>query len=354
VVQRYDPVQRIVDIRFSDMTEIETVSVLEVEHGSENHEEYGATLGEYVFICDDSGSPMPHVPAIGLAPASKTDPVALLSTAVQQQSSLIPSTCEWSGAIMEPNDIDWVGEVVSLEMDGRVGVRLANGKTVLLELRNVLLLKLMEEGDMDMYSEGYGSESNYDQPMPLDFTFEGSRHSLAEIVLANARLQRAHNAVDDGASDASWVTEYSEEDVSRARSPFPSMPFHQAISSFENTNDPISNGSTAEAVSYSMNVDDTSEDADWVDESIEMAPSSPPMRLSRSPSPPPTTILETSSQAGPSSAPRDPAWEPFMVLETAPSDHRYFGEAPASSSRARMKKINAEHKALRTSLPGEC
>jgi ubiquitin-conjugating enzyme E2 O len=297
---------------------------------------------------------MPHVPAIGLAPASKTDPVALLSTAVQQQSSLIPSTCEWSGAVMEPNDIDWVGEVVSLEMDGRVGVRLANGKTVLLELRNVLLLKLMEEDDMDMYSEGYGSENNYDQPMPLDFTFEGSRHSLAEIVLANARLKRAHNAVDDGASDASWVTEYSEEDVSRARSPFPSMPFRQAISSFENTDDPISNESAAEAVPQSMNVDDTSEDADWVDESIEMAPSSPPpMRQSRSPSPPTTSTLEPSSQAGPSSKPRDPAWEPFMVLETAPSDHRYFGEAPASSSRARMKKISAEHKALRTSLPGK-
>jgi len=323
-----------------------------VEHGGEDHEEYGATLGEYVFICDDSGSPMPHVPAIGLAPASKTDPVALLSDAIGKQSSLIPKTCEWSGAIMEPNDIDWVGEVVSLEMDGRVGVRLANGNTVILELRNVLLLKLTEEGDMDMYSEGYGSEMYYDQPMPLDFTIEGTRHSLAEIVLANARSQRAHNAVDDGASDASWVTEYSDEDVSRDRSPFPSMPFHQGTSQFGDMDDSISNGSAAEAVSHSMNVDDTSEDADWVDESIEMAPSSPPMRQSRSPSPPPTTILEPSSQAGPSSAPRDAAWEPFEVLETAPSDHRYFGEAPASSSRARMKKISAEHKALRTSLPG--
>lgn len=323
-----------------------------MEHGGENHEEYGATLGEYVFICDDSGSPMPHVPAIGLAPSSKTDPLALLASAIEKQASLIPSTCDWSGALMEPNDIDWVGEVISLEMDGRVGVRLANGNTVILELRNVLLLKLMEEGDMDMYSEGYGSEGNYDQPMALDFTIPGTRHSLAEIVLANARLQRSSNAVDDGASDASWVTEYSEEDISQDRSPFPAMPFQQAISRSESMDEAISNGSAAEAVSHPMNVDDTSEDADWVDESIEMAPSSPPTRQSRSPSPPSLAYKEASSQAGPSSAPRDAAWEPFVVLESAPSDHRYFGEAPAASSRARMKKISTEHKALRTSLPG--
>lgn len=314
------------------------MSVLEVERYDEAKNEYGASLGNYVFICDDNGSPMPHVPAIGLAPTSKIDILVLLQDSIKKQASLIPKSSVWSGAIIEPNDIDWLGEVISLELNGRVGVRLINGKTVTVELRNVLLLKPMHEEEMDVHSAGTGSES--DESMATGFPFQGPINSLAEIVLANARRLRATNgAGDDGASDASWETQYSDSDDSGSE-----------IIIYET---PIERPKHSPANAATMELDNASEDADRVDNSIEMAPSSPPTRQSRSPSPPPMTLDESSPQAGPSSATRDAAWEPFVVLETAPIDHKYFGEAPASSSRARMKKINAEHKALRSSLPGK-
>jgi ubiquitin-conjugating enzyme E2 O len=360
VVQRYDPVQRIVDIRFSDTAETETVSVLEVEHGADTHEEYGAGVGEYVFICNDSGSPMPYVPAIGLGLTHNTDPIAILKQMIEAQTSLVSAVRDWAGARIEPNDVEWFGVVVSLEMDGRVGVRLANGKTITVELKNILLLRSMgEDGMID--SEYADSEMDYDDPMPPPSAFAGSMDTLTQIVLANARRQRASQAAEDGASDASWETEYSDnggdhwddssQDAEMLQSLPPNAPLRQITALFRPVGDAMDQIASTPPVLHSMELDNASEDADWVDESIEMAPSSPPTRQSRSPSPP--LKDESTNQAGPSSSPRDTAWEPFTVLETAPSDHRFFGEAPASSSRARMKKINAEHKALRSSLPGK-
>ena len=356
VVQRYDPVQRIVDIRLSGTEQIESVSVLEVEHNSETEDDYGVTLGEYVFICNDSGSPMPHVPAIGLTPVASMNALAVVS-ALERQSDLVERVHSWSNTYVESNDIDWIGEVVSLELDGRLGVRLANGDTVTLELKNVLLLKPMEEGDMmdEDSDSGRSSETDYGDAMRLGPTFSGSISALTNIVLANARRQRQTREADDGASDASWETAYSEEDLqdSAMSAPMtPDTPHRQAIPHIDAVS-AVHHNHEAQSLPSSMDLDGNSDDADWVDESIEMAPSSPPIRESRSPSLPLMTSHESNAEAGPSSVSRTITWDSFVVLDSAPSDHQFFRETPASSSRARMKKINAEHKALRTSLPGK-
>ena len=49
----------------------------------------------------------------------------------------------------------------------------------------------------------------------------------------------------------------------------------------------------------------------------------------------------------------DDSWQRFDVLETAPADHHYYQKKIAAPGRAYLSRIAKEHRALRTSLPGE-
>jgi hypothetical protein len=101
-------------------------------------------LGKHVFLCDDSGQPTPYVPSIGVPPDYSVDPRQLLQKAMQGGLDAALKYAEWAGVRLEPNDVDWFGEVVTLEMEGRVGLRLCNGKTVTVDLKNILLLNSSE------------------------------------------------------------------------------------------------------------------------------------------------------------------------------------------------------------------
>lgn len=371
MVQRYDPVQRLVDIRYTDTTTVETVSVLELDHSSEEHHEYGAALGEHVFLCNNNGQPTPYVPSIGVSPDYSADPRNFLVESMAAGLDAALNDAEWAGVRLEPNDIDWFGEVVTLESDGRVGVRLSNGKTVTVELKNVLLLNSGIE-DTAMGLAGMDDEDDYgdgDESMGFSpFPFPGPHHmpnpgAMFADFLNQVDRQSKSNFPRDVKSDASWETlsDENEDEDEDMMSDYPLVDLSEASRLPTPQPDSVDHTILVDLAPVFQiehaETDSVADDADQVDNSIEMAPSSPPTQRSRSPSPPRSTLQPTyadsNSHAGPSSAPHDTAWQAFDVLESAPFEHRFFGEAPASSSRARMKKLNAEHKALMTSLPGK-
>lgn len=78
----------------------------------------------------------------------------------------------------------------------------------------------------------------------------------------------------------------------------------------------------------------------------------------------PVDLVSSTAEAGPSSAPAGPqglsslsdedAWVPFDILETAPQEHHFFNEPrPATATKTYLSRLQKEHRALATSLPGE-
>jgi ubiquitin-conjugating enzyme E2 O len=337
----------LVDILLTDTSTKETVSVLEIDINDEQSTEYGVNPGQLVFLCENNGSPIPHVPAIGRVPESMTDAVLRLKVL----SDIPPPPFETADPRLPPNNVDWFGEVISLELDGRIRVLQSNGVTITVGLQNVLRLRLLNEDEMmDLMDQQDDNDATMTETPPrvnpIDAFFSAMQARFPGVHFADVDPPGQTNGdVEDTSSEDSWETTSSIEDEDMEAEESNSISFANTASG-----EPDGPVTATDMRDDPMNTETASDDMDRVDESIEVVPSSPPTHMSRSP--PPTTFDESSSQAGPSSEPRDVQWESFDILETAPADHRYYAEAPAASSRVRMKKVNAEHKALRSSLPG--
>lgn len=359
VVQSCDPRQRTADLFFPDTQERQTVSALELDPDDGTaHSQVGIDIGTEVLLCKDSGSALPYVAAIGdFAPLPNHTmawgPPHFQDIAENLQDSFEQ---EWKANRPDTSDIDWYGRVAALRPDGRVVVELANGLSVTVELKNLYSMHPISSPDeldeMDATSDysdegpfgGFGGFGGFG-PGSIFPSF------LAPALFGPPRPKPARSPSDDSwetTDDEEWADEGSDDEMdvdSHTGEEEPTVP----------TVDPQVNGTKP--------VEDEvmSEDARDIEEIDPITASSPvksPRARAATPDPPASPVSSPEPEAGPSRSngdlQDDEKWASFDVLESAPPDHHFYGEAPAESSRNRMSRLNKEHKALRTSLPGQC
>jgi hypothetical protein len=340
-----------------DTSAIETVSVLELDPttGDDNHG-LGVCLGQDVLLCENNQSPIPHVPLIGQAPDYEGDNIEVLQTLYQTGKKVDFKECNWEPRRPETNDVDWFGEVIGLNKDGTVNVLLANGRTNTVNLGRLYKLNTVDEpGEDDELDDESMDEEYGDDDMPM---FEdhgmGAMGSLMAYIGThvggqfNAHSQRQHTHI--ARSDASWETT-SNEDEDMGSGIDDDQDQHR-----NNEADPPKTPSRTRkprSIHEDMDFDSGSDDARAVEKAIPLVPPSPmTARILTQPTAPSSASEENGNIAGPSTLAPGKVSGSFEVLETAPPDHQFYYEPAASSGRARMKKLNKEHKSLSTSLPG--
>lgn len=342
VVQICDPIQRTAKLLMHDTSTIEAVSLLEIDPGSEDDNDFGIglILGEEVLLCEDNRSPTPHVPLIGQPPNRLGDEPHILSE-ISKKGPVQYQDVAWKLVRPDAKDIDWFGEVTFLHNDGEVSVLLTNGTTVKVPTGKLYKLNQIEDDMMDIDPENDDEyrEAFMDEvqelgliqgfglpPMSSLMSYLGGGLPRGGTVAA----QQPFDFLTEG-SEASWETTSNEDDDIG-----------------------VLDGSSPRPDESEEKDDSASDDAHAVEKVIPLAPPSPASvnftsQAAASSSSMPTTDI---NQAGPSSV-RTRAWEPFTVHEAAPTDHHFYRQPPASLSRARMKKLHEEHKSLDTSLPGK-
>lgn len=327
VVQSYNPQQRTAEVLFTDTKEIQTVSVLELDSGAINTN-FGVGVGQDVLLCADNGAPIPEVPTIGQfdTPADglnwRSELSALADRYIQK-----PEEFDSVPPAGDPAKVEWWGEVVNLRLNGMVDVMLPSGQTRTVSIKE---LQTLDEPTPDM-----GDGFDDDEMMMVD---------------------------EDGvewSSDASWETTSVEER--------PVNGVHDIdLDEVEEDGD----GDDDEDM-----MSEEGRDIEEVDPLMSPTKEFKPIRRM---SPPPTAVSPISatltngtgaseggqSDAGPSRPSNghravstngeDDQWQSFEILEEAPSDHHFFGEPSVSvGNRAFHSRMQREHRALMTSLPGK-
>jgi ubiquitin-conjugating enzyme E2 O len=127
----------------------------------------------------------------------------------------------------------------------------------------------------------------------------------------------------------------------------------------------------AEANDVDVGVDDDHDDADIrdmdeVNRIVDAEPHSPVQSTALiAPASPranggdlPSGSVARAMDAGPSSSsvpyvtPEDIGWERFEMLEEAPAEHHFYPQPQQAGTKAWMTRMQKEHRALRSSLPG--
>lgn len=357
MVQKFDPRQRVADLLFTD-TEAEdcaTVPVLELDLGNQIQEKahYGVTAGLYVLIGKDNGCEPPIVPSLGQTVPFDDD---TLHGELDRRLALHDASSPVD--IAEPplpsrdlSAVDWIGEVVELHLDGMATVRLLNGEQKRFGLRQLTVLSEPPPPN----EHGGHPDDALDDPM------------------------------DDGElydEDQPWVDDDGREVDMDSQASWETMspPAYPAAGGDDiDMGDVQANGNDDERVALRDDFDDdmSAKDADEVEPMITLddgtarRPSDSEGEGDRpAPVQPvvPGAVQPENAQAGPSTLTNgsaanghakpslvdDEEWVPFEVLETAPEDHHYYKEPRAGAmSRTYLSRLQKEHRALSTSLPGE-
>lgn len=366
----------------------------------------GVGINDEVLLCDGNGSIPPDIPPIG-ANRQPPHPSEIMIDVSTEDIALDVQTNEeswreqWSLPAPDCSDIDWYGQVKVLHPNGQVGVNLANGKHVTVELKN--LCRLLPSTIRDPLYDGSDDEADDDDMMdedgmyamgpigpdgyamdpntifsgvmsgasmgmgpfdPINFIGPGGLPNTVMFGPVPSNLYADYPTVPPAApeSDNSWETTDEEEWASD--------------DAMEEDEDEVNEDKENDKKAYISQSDDGRADVEKKHEGIEaseQADAQPKVddtttaqdamdidevniQLDRSPAVSTVSLPDDDPQptAGPLGLDSLSVLIPFEVCETAPRDHHFFGEAPAESSRTSMSRINKEHKALRSSLPGEC
>lgn len=331
VLKRFDAHQRLADLTFTDNNETQTVSVLELDPGSQG-KRYGAPFGSHVLLCDDNACPAPEIPILGRF-GNPMDNMIWRNELAERADEVVRANKKSTDVRFEGDQkkVDWYGEVVQLYLDGTLGVLLVSGERKRVSLREVHLLgDPMEAEDMmgptdeeAAWAEEMGMGIGMPMGMGMGMDFD----------------------IGVG-SDASWETMSGKEDQ------------RDWSDEEDGRNDDV------------MEIDDEEQERRDVEEVDPLvAPSSPGWTDSPKADDQPLPKPEREVEAGPSSPRRasipngtatvrgsfaeDESWQRFEMLEEAPEDHHFFGQlSNQAGSRAYHSRLAKEHRALASSLPG--
>ena len=308
VLQTFDPDNRIADILFIDtpppFTDRQTVSVLELDPGGPGKAPYGVGIGQVVLLTPDNLVPIPEVGILGQPPEAVAEHVAaeMSRFMIRMLAQRFPDA-EIALPAGDLSKITWYGEVTALHLDGMITVTLPSGAERTVGLKNIVLL-----------NDGMDPDAMLDPQDGMDLDGD--------------------SFYDDEMSDRSWETMsgdevvVDEEDVEMADDEEESEPH---VSVVEEEDEDAKDEQSIEEM-YPPEDEGTS------------GPASSPVAG-------PSTLANT--HASRTSLADDEGWVRFEMLEEAPQDHHFVSEPRTSSpGKAFLSRLNKEHKALMSSLPG--
>lgn len=358
VVQKYDSVQRIADLKFMDNGELQTVSAMELDNGGLGMKEYGIGVGNMVLLSVCNHSAPPIVPMLGrydsqMENMMRRDGLARMADEADRAGQQYLN----QGPQGSADPINWFGYVKSLELDGKIVVTLANGEEEIVNLTQCHSISEWQPpewedvgGPMEPpYLDEMDTDPNDPDGVPFPRTESQQR-----------LLDEEFGAIPPGLTDL----------LATLRNQ-PSAPLGPLVSNFLSTTADFDPWATSRPPADAQDEDE--DEDDYEDEDVEMRDMDEINRIVD-----PDTQMEdqtksTSAQdadesdfpeAGPSSH-RDTrasgsggggsrTWENFEVQEEAPEDHKYFSEPSiGAAGKSYHSRIAKEHKTLRTSLPGK-
>jgi ubiquitin-conjugating enzyme E2 O len=323
VVQTFNPHQRVAELLFMDTQEKATVSVLELDPGGSGKANYGVGFGQHVLLCADNGTDLPEVPALGqFEPPIDNMWWRNELAKLAEQYADGDSGFDFVLPAGDPSAIKWWGEVIQLHLDGKVTVKLPSGEERRVDIKNVIRLN---EPAGDMFEDELGA-------------VEGQDTGFVE---------------EEAGSEASWETmddardDLDLSDVRRGEGWEENVDEEQDVEMFE---DDVS-AQDAEEVEPMVS------EPEWRDE-VQAAVGAPVAKATR------TARHSQTAEAGPSTQPNghasslpsledDEQWQQFEILEQAPEEHWFYKEPRLeAASKAYHTRLQKEHRALMTSLPG--
>lgn len=336
IIQSYNPKQRIAEVLTLDTKEKETVSVLELDTGGFGKVNYGVGLGQNVLFCRDNETPLPEVPALGVVECPEDDRERYKQEMHQLgiEYGTAPETFGQGEPMGDKSKVGWWGEVVDMHLDGTVSVRLYDGETRRVGLKQLIVLN---------EPEGFADNGEWVDDEDDDVSFE-SEHSWETMS-------------EDDHPGSNWddAEQPNGHSVETADTEF------ETLMDVDNAGDVV-----IPAEDVVRNDDDdmdwNDEDAQAVEDSVtppESAEIATPKLPTPPPAPTPAPAVAAAAGAGPSSssAPARPPldddelWASFDILESAPADHHWFGEARQQSHKQFTSRLMKEHRALSSSLP---
>jgi len=285
---------------------IELVSALEIDPQGPLPSIYGVRQGDMVLInLHDNGELPPIVPRLGeIEPWTKTAGdgkngwrTELAKLGLQALSK--PDSGD--GKLGRATDVEWVGEVMTNNVDGSIEIMLPSGTRIVQPLNKLsLLIDDVDELQMGDWFEGDDGEEGDE----MDVDEGGSDWS-----------EGSWETVDHGEQDHDWAAD-DEEEVS--------PPTHVPM---EDTEEPVAPGGFA-------------------------APSAELPKAAPTPTPPRSTAVSPPPPPALAEAPVDsPNWERFLIQEACPPDHFFANKESAVPGKAFLGRMQKEYKVLQSSLP---
>ncbi|GAA5994201.1 ubiquitin-conjugating enzyme E2 [Rhodotorula paludigena] len=386
VVQAMDARKRTIRMRYlSDRAtpldppeDDEVVSGLEFDPHGPPPDAYGVRRGDFVLVVgegQDNGAKVPTVPSLGeseihagLMPGGEDLRMELsalgLSYCQTLSDAFVPPKPQASPEALAP--ITWYGEVWDLQLDGSALIRFPSGETQSFPVSRLVHL-----------DDGMDPDAAAGELPPLGDEDEAM--------------------LSDEASDASWLTEDEDADMSDAGSAAAAgeavdilLDGEEAEDDSEDedyrTEDEGAGTGAGAAPRRSKRRREKRDDEDmrgWADEddeeeagkaaAEEAAPAAAPAAVAPTSDaeveadllPSRTEVAEASASAAPAAANGTTAtavsmpgeiedfadWSRFEVLEEAPFDHHYIGEPVQVPTKAFMSRMRKEHQVLASSLP---
>ncbi|KAG0150227.1 hypothetical protein CROQUDRAFT_668718 [Cronartium quercuum f. sp. fusiforme G11] len=293
IVLKADPLTRVTNVRWWKTEECAPVSSLELDPIGKPPETYGVRLGDIVLISSIPCARFPDIPRLGepeiMPPADslRNELQAFgLSHAKRPKKVTFDECISELGSSCQ--DIDWVGIVCDLLLDGTIKVELPSGTVVTLghDMVNVFVDRRDQDPIHDEDSDGSDAMSIFAEPSSEFWPMED---------------QDIESAVTtDDACDHSMDTQTTEIRI----------PNHDTI-----PDEDISNVSSSSADSPSKSLHVIS-----------------PNNCAR---------IECGA----------PSWTSFTALETAPSTHHFYSKELATPTRQFLSRLKREYTALESSLP---
>jgi ubiquitin-conjugating enzyme E2 O len=380
------------------------VPVLELDPGGLGRL-YGVGLGLTVLLTNDNGAEFPIVPQLGRVATghdhiNSQGELAALAEHRGRQLQLVNSGD--TTLVLKPQGdksaCDWFGEVIDHKLDGTLVIRLANGLVVDKQPKQLYILNdpMMEmEGFEHIPDQGPDFENQYAQDhdafhmhghggianefaqmfgyhgyAPFDpdgMSIDGDGNERVSVIEGDGSVGDGEGwetvSEEDNGARTGWGDDsgmdVDEEDSESARDeaevrdmvlePLPRLHRPATVGrSAENTGEPSANGSgLAESRS------DETIRGDVEVNSLAAPAAAAQVNGGNQGS------LHVNAEAGPSSATYDAAtteedgWDRFEMLDEAPAEHHYYDKEHAAGNRAYMNRVQKEHRALMTSLPGK-
>ncbi|KZT57865.1 hypothetical protein CALCODRAFT_495702 [Calocera cornea HHB12733] len=314
VVQKASPTQRTIEVMLLTDGSIETVSALEIDPQGPLPSIYGVRQGDMVLInLENNGEAPPIVPRLGeIEPWTKTagdGKNGWRTELVKLGLQALNRSDSGDGCLGRADNVEWVGEVITNRLDGRIEVMLPSGKTVIHPLNKLsLLIDDVDEMQLGDWFEGEEGEEG-DEDMEIDE--DGDIWS-----------EGSWETVDHGEPDKDWAEEDEEDEP-------PLIHVNESEDvDMDGTEEPVAPGGFA---APSVNVRNT------------VAPTPTPPRSTAVSPPPPPALAE---------APEDsPNWERFVIQEECPPDHFFANKESAVPGKAFLGRLQKEYKVLQSSLP---